>query len=397
MVFPKKKRKLDCKEGRIDILKILLQHSINMNKKGLINHEYCIGDIPSLGHKGYGNGNKVSDIVLGLEDDGYIVRKEFKKKGKPGTSLNIHLVYGKIRLDYSDNEDIMNLINQFDEHKRDLGLRDYIPELLRGNTDINIATNNDKLIKESQGHKSLILSHLNQTYFENTINNVLVNIFFNNPDIWHNINNKEDLDFSISIKANWSTDEIFKRFVENKELSINDKMLYPIINKYRVGYRRFNKNPDLDYKMRKDYMQNGNTKAILGIASLDTNDRLEWYNEKDKEIKERKPKYLKVIDDELEKNLEEWQIDYLKGLRNQYYKVNKYISTIRFYYDEPILFWCKRLKNEKGKILDFNWELKEGNWKLEPTRAIITNKQGVKSEKGLHKQLKSLLISNSSK
>ncbi len=173
---------------------------------------------------------------------------------------------------------------------------------------------------------------------ERYIYQLLGRCYYNNPDNWKNINKPEDMDFTLTIKVNWSKDtRIFERFKKRREFCLKEQYLQPFS---LMGIKSYDRDKRIEIMKGKDINDHFNK------AFSETMLRRENYQTIKQKISQMKPKYLESIDKELQKvKKNSIKVNALKDLRLD---VEKEYSS--FYKNQINLYWYR--DNTVGFISD---------------------------------------------
>lgn len=170
----------------------------------------------------------------------------------------------------------------------------------------NMIWNNTQLFLDSKKDQLLQAGPFGFT-FSSLVFSLMIECFFNNPQNWFLIKNPEDLDFQITIKANWSKDkEIFKVLMKHKKKCFEDGVLYPIASSRFSTW--------LSGEDREEILKGKTEEEIYHIANSKMQQLNKFGEKQDQKRKMAKPILLEIVDKELE---------HLKEKRKQYLEKEK--------------------------------------------------------------------------
>lgn len=145
-------------------------------------------------------------------------------------------------------------------------------------------------ITKNSETKDFYFSDLQICKFNQLIFSMLYDAFLNNYDHWFAFEKPDDLDFSITIKANWSRDPLlFEIFQKLRDLELKEKHLYPALNKISQVY----------YQEDQRILEHENIKSFYATAKFEHNERekMEFQDEQKRVEEFRNSKKLKEIEE----------------------------------------------------------------------------------------------------
>ena len=147
----------------------------------------------------------------------------------------------------------------------------------------------DVFITKSSDSKDFYFSDLQVCKFNQLIFSMLYDAFLNNYNHWFTFEKPADLDFTITIKTNWSKDplllEVFKKL---RDLELQEKHLWPTLNRISNMY----------YKEDQRKLEHDNIKTFYATAVFENNERekLDFLDEEKRIAEFKKSNKLKEIE-----------------------------------------------------------------------------------------------------